>query len=77
MGLWQGLSGWEEKQGKKLIWVKTNLFFPAGVSSLLQVRHYLEYSIQLWGPWYKKVMDLLEQVQRRSQDGQGAGVPLL
>ncbi|GAB0202808.1 cAMP-dependent protein kinase inhibitor alpha [Grus japonensis] len=29
------------------------------------VRHHLEYCIQLWGPQYRRDMELLERVQRR------------
>lgn len=71
------MCGWEEKPSKKLVWVKTNLVFPGGGLISALVRHHPEYCIQLWDLWYKKVMDILEQVQRRPQDGQRAGVPLL
>lgn len=27
---------------------------------------HLSYWVQFWGPWYKKVMDLLEQVQQKA-----------
>ncbi|GAB0179553.1 cAMP-dependent protein kinase inhibitor alpha [Grus japonensis] len=33
---------------------------------LTLVRTHLEYCIQLWGPQYKKDMDLLEQIQKKA-----------
>ncbi|GAB0205863.1 hypothetical protein GRJ2_003051900 [Grus japonensis] len=30
------------------------------------LRSYLEHCVQLWGPWNRKYMDLLEQVKRRA-----------
>ena len=30
------------------------------------MRPHLEYCIQAWGPWYRKNVELLERVQRRT-----------
>ena len=30
------------------------------------VRHYLEFSVQAWSPWYKRDIDILEKVQMRA-----------